>query len=491
MFTAFMNSTDISSGRAIAEGALQWPPLIPLAGTARDGPQSSFAVFPALLEASEVDAALRIVRDGNLPLDTTEDTVDSMATFEMYWLSPPNKPKHAAQAPFRERLASLLRPIVDERVTPLVDARYRAQCASGCTPCTSLIRRYRPHERRSHAEHFDLQALVTVVISLSTPGVDFPAGSGLYVSTGAEVKVLGLTAGDALIHQSTLLHGVALADDDDSDDASDEDGEEDAGSVRQWERWSWIMWYSDSASCAERAHLWHQAAADAAADPLTTFLHAKRLHLDPTAPPMQAARARARYLTHAATGGFTRAMVDLGMAYKEADGVPRDLTRAARWWRRACNTADRAMACFNLGQLILESADEIADEISEEEQRDPVRAAVNLFFAAVADNATDAASPGRSLAYHNLGVAHLKGRAVPQDDDLAARYFGRAGTPTAMRTAAEIHQRRGRVRAAMRWMRRAANAGDAHARRVYPIMASQLHEWDMSQKSERAARDEL
>ena len=353
---------------------------------------------------------------------------------------------------------------------------------------------YRPHERRSHAEHFDLQALATVVVSLSTHGVDYPAGSGLYVSTGAEVKVLGLAAGDALIHQSTLLHGVTIPTDDDATDASDEDGE-DAGSVRHWERWSWIVWYSDSSSCEERAHLWHQAAADAGDDPLTTFLHAKRLHLDPRMSTPDAARARARYLTRAADDGFTRAMVDLGMAYKTADGVPRDVARAARWWRRACDTADRAMACFNLGQLILESADELAGVLSGDERREPVRTAVRLFFAAVADNATDASvgsavggggvagdgqvlavSPGHSLAFHNLGVAHLKGRAVPQDDDLAATYFGRAGTAMAMRIAAEIHQRRGRLRAAMRWMRRAANAGDAHARRAYPVLARHLRD---------------
>ena len=51
MFTAFVNSTDALSGRATAEGALQWPPLI-LPYRTREGPQSSFAVVPALLAAA-------------------------------------------------------------------------------------------------------------------------------------------------------------------------------------------------------------------------------------------------------------------------------------------------------------------------------------------------------------------------------------------------------------------------------------------------------
>ena len=39
-----------------------------------------------------------------------------------------------------------------------------------CTPCYSLVRRYRKGERRSHAMHYDGHAAVTVVVSLSDYG---------------------------------------------------------------------------------------------------------------------------------------------------------------------------------------------------------------------------------------------------------------------------------------------------------------------------------
>lgn len=55
------------------------------------------------------------------------------------------------------------------------------------------------HERTSHATHFDIQALVTVVVSLSSSGVDFDGG--LFVSTGAgrgDEYFLALQAGDAV-----------------------------------------------------------------------------------------------------------------------------------------------------------------------------------------------------------------------------------------------------------------------------------------------------
>jgi hypothetical protein len=86
--------------------------------------------------------------------------------------------------------------------------RYAGVCGGRCTACTSLIRRYRPQERTGHAEHFDLTALATVVVSLSTAGADYPAGGGLYVSTGAQVKVVGLDAGDAVRCATHLRHSA-------------------------------------------------------------------------------------------------------------------------------------------------------------------------------------------------------------------------------------------------------------------------------------------
>ena len=63
-------------------------------------------------------------------------------------------------------------------------------------------------------------------------------GDGLTVAQITEGR------GDAVVHQSDLLHGVDLG-----DEAS--------------ERWSWILWYYDSTRCVSRGHEWSKAAAEA------------------------------------------------------------------------------------------------------------------------------------------------------------------------------------------------------------------------------------
>lgn len=77
-----------------------------------------------------------------------------------------------------------------------------------CTVYLQQIRRYLHDERVTHATHFDLQALVTVVVSLSSSGVDFEGG--LFVSTGSVGEdsdsdmYVPLQAGDA-VHDCTRL----------------------------------------------------------------------------------------------------------------------------------------------------------------------------------------------------------------------------------------------------------------------------------------------
>jgi len=127
-----------------------------------------------------------------------------------------------------------MRPYLDNVLTPFVRMRYPEACAKGkgrdCTPCYSLIRRYRHGERQSHATHLDGHAIVTVVVSLSDHETDYRGG--LYVATGhGQRQFLGLNKGDAVVHQSTLFHGVKVY-----------DVEPDP---TETERWSWILWYKD------------------------------------------------------------------------------------------------------------------------------------------------------------------------------------------------------------------------------------------------------
>ena len=362
------------SPRLVSEGSLRWP----------HGESASLALVPSLLSVDEVETVLRHVTSA--ALDTDADTVDEMATYELYLTNQNARRREpsnvaAARAPLRNALNAFLSPIIEERITPFVAQRFAAAFGAAgsptaCTPCFSLVRRYRPSERRTHAAHFDVQALATVVVSLSTAGVDFPARSGLYVSTGgADRRYVSLRAGDAVVHQSDLLHGVDIGDADaDADAGADAGADADAGAGTEagaeagaasvdaaddaWERWSLILWYKDSPTCEERGHLWNAEAAARGDSPVAAFLHALRVHLDPAlhANTNAAAVRKARWMRKAADGGFGKAMNELGMAYGGGLGVPRSAASAARWFRRALDEADEPDAAFNLGQLILERA---------------------------------------------------------------------------------------------------------------------------------------
>merc|ERR1712061_39563 len=116
----------------------------------------------------------------------------------------------------RARLKKIMDPIIENRVTPYVRKRFTACQQSvatygGCTACHSLVRRYRPDERRSHGVHYDSHAFATVVISLSDYGADYRGGS--YVATSHNNRnghTVALMRGDAVVHQSDLLHGVQV-----------------------------------------------------------------------------------------------------------------------------------------------------------------------------------------------------------------------------------------------------------------------------------------
>ena len=104
------------------------------------------------------------------------DTVDAMPAREYY--------VHRGDGEIRNHaLHRVLEPI-QKRMTAYVRHRYPAVCNRGggraCTPCYSLIRRYLPEERQTHAMHRDGQALVTAVVSLNDYGRDY--SGGLYVA---------------------------------------------------------------------------------------------------------------------------------------------------------------------------------------------------------------------------------------------------------------------------------------------------------------------
>lgn len=411
---------------SVTEGTLHWP----LSSIA----PATFSVHPGLVSPAEALELLALVRA--VELDNDADSVDDLPTHELYLEKSGSfeaittingKPDaraatFAARLPTRTALAAIARPIVEERILPLVNARYSAACAVGgvagrCRVCHSLIRRYHEGDRLSHPTHFDVQALVTAVIPLSTFATDFEGG--LYVSTGAGYEgkeaFLPLHAGDAVLHQSTLLHGV---------------------NVTAGERWSWILWFKNAHSGAAcegvDASAWTAAAA-AAGDPLAQFLHARR---------MRSAAESREWLRRAAEAGFSRAANEYGQACVEGRGGRKNMTEGRRYLAAAA-AAGEPEGLYNLGLL---------------ETRRNATAAVALF--------REAAERGLGVAAGNVGVAFYNGMGVAQDVGEARGWFERAGDERSLLLAAQIARAGGDAQGAAQALLRAAKAGSKEARRL-------------------------
>lgn len=103
---------------------------------------------------------------------STKDTVDNLPSFEhyIYHHAHGDMKSHPRET---EKLRVLTKPIVETRLLPYLQQRYK--CAA-CRVCTSLVRRYLPGERLSHPPHFDSEAFITVVIALTARGRHFLGG---------------------------------------------------------------------------------------------------------------------------------------------------------------------------------------------------------------------------------------------------------------------------------------------------------------------------
>eukprot|EP01062_Namystynia_karyoxenos_P066186 TRINITY_DN60185_c0_g1_i1.p1 TRINITY_DN60185_c0_g1~~TRINITY_DN60185_c0_g1_i1.p1 ORF type:complete len:553 (+),score=155.51 TRINITY_DN60185_c0_g1_i1:92-1750(+) len=407
-----------------------------------DVAKADFSVYPSLLAPAEVLE----LRD-TLPavFDADRDSVDGMPTHEFYlerngssargvaemgWKPDADEAVREERRPARDALERLLRPIIEQRIEPLVNERYPASCRGRCTCCFSLVRRYQADERTTHRMHFDIQALVTVVVSLSDYGSEYEGG--IYVATGQWKRFLALRRGDAVAHQSNLLHGVRLL---------------------RGTRFSWIMWFQDSPVCDADPAEWHQAEAEAG-DPVAQFIHARRAHMHRGVG--SAAAERARWLRRSAEGGFARAQNELGLAYKDGDGVERDASEAEKWFSRAA-AAGEPDALYNLGQLQVEAGDG--------------ERAAQLF--------REGAEQGSPDAMFNLGVAMTKGVGTPSGEPDAAgalRWFAESaeagfdGSPQAMFIVHQLLAAGGGDGAeAAAWLRRAAAAGHPPAVKEYVL----------------------
>ena len=420
----------------VSEAAIQWP--LPLNVTSR------FEVLPGLATAEEVSAILDVLMGSDIAWDEEPDSVDGMTSHEIFIHSADGVGERGskmrdsdpvtldARRRVREQIATLTRPIVEERLTPYVQQRWPEQCdgspARMCTPCHSLIRRYRPGERRSHEQHYDAHALVTIVVSLSSFGAEYTGG--LYLASGGRGgrQVLPLLRGDAVIHQSDLQHGVRV----------------DSG-----ERWSWILWYRDSATCEEHGHEWFAACA-AAGNAICQGLHANKVGLRPGAAlsSPEVASQMLMWNRRAAENGLAFAMVKLARAHLKRLPSPLmyDPAAAALWFRRGITEWDDAECHYGLAQMYLEN------------QTAPP-ASTNRLIEAV-HSLEAAAVKGHAFAAYNLGVAHLYGHGVTRRDPaLAAEWFAASGLPEGLHAVALHHAARGATRGASKWRAHAMRLG--------------------------------
>jgi len=492
IFRDFANDTIELGGvkQAVAFGEVLWKPPM--------NASSPFWVLPAVVRPDEVDSILALLKGTDLAFDTDPDTVDGMATHEIFvenrasglgtdgGLKPDSNPAAlAARRPLREKLRAIMEPILRERLTPFVRSQYSGPCGRGpgraCTPCYSLVRRYREDERVSHGTHHDGHALVTVVISLSDYGREYHGG--LYVGAHrGDKRVLGLRRGDAVVHQSNLLHGVK---------------------VEAGERWSWVLWYKDSATCEDHGHEWSAECA-LQGDAVCQNLHASKVGGTPGLSREETLRAVEMWSLRAAHNGHSGSMYKLGRAFlhKLPSTLPLDVGQAAAWLQRAVEASGEPDAYYGLAQLVLEmhgrllemsapgggpnadadadGTDVIAAQVVQAAEaaaalaadgagagagagagmgartarlgvRWPLRLALSLFEAAAARR--------HEFAMYNLGIAHLYAYGTERDAGLAARWFEACGLPEGMYATAMARRTAGRDAEAEAWEARARRLG--------------------------------
>ena len=435
VFSSWRNRTVVlPSGEAlaVADGELAYPEPLPSCY------RSHFAALPKVLSADDVEAILSVVNRTDLTFDVDPDSIDGMASHEFYLFSDEQNDAvnhlkgDADPAVFdsrRSARAEVLRrlgPVVDERIIPFVRQHWPDACNSSagraCRVCSSVVRRYVPELRRGVKPHRDHEAIVTAVISLSDYGREYRDG-GLYVAVDDHDhrgrQLLALSRGDAVVHRTDLLHGVALHDETSA-------------------RWSLILWIRDSATCDRHNLEWHRGCAEAG-DPICQFLFAGA-HNDPTQRAQDPARMReaVRWMQLAAENGHPSARDAILRTQRTPLGASRH--------REAARRQRHGGSAFLLAQMLLRGE-------AEPEPRGTTAAkeAVALF---------EIAAASCPKARYNLGVAHLYGHGVARPDPrLAAEWFAASKLPEGLHAVGLFHRANGRHAEAEAWTERARRMG--------------------------------
>ena len=326
----------------------------------------------------------------------------------------------------RKKLHSIMDPYQD-KITKVLHSWLHEKCADkkgsgrSCTPCYSLIRRYRAGERQSHAPHIDGHSFVTVVVSLSDYGTEYTGG--LFVSTNvSDRKYIPLNRGDGILHQGDLHHGVRVLD-------QRNDG-------RPSERWSWIMWFRDSETCQDHKSEWYESCpGQEDGNPICTYLQAT------AASPQNVLH----YLQKASNDGHPQASVKLGWAYLKAlqSELPFDIEKAKELFLNAIESSNDpdghyGLSTIYLAQIKMKIMGQPTKEKMIEMAKDVMTSSSSLLLDAIY-HLEEAAKCGHVFAMFNLGIAAfngygrsavIDGQPQPQKDpNLAAGWFEASGLP--------------------------------------------------------------
>eukprot|EP00928_Gymnodinium_smaydae_P031529 TRINITY_DN23114_c0_g1_i1.p1 TRINITY_DN23114_c0_g1~~TRINITY_DN23114_c0_g1_i1.p1 ORF type:complete len:460 (+),score=58.90 TRINITY_DN23114_c0_g1_i1:67-1380(+) len=394
-----------------------------------DAKEHEVELLPSFLKEEELAAYDKLIASSKFSLQT--DSVDELPTHELRLLQAGKRPLKAASA-------LLGKSGIGGRVQTYV--RKHMRCKK-CVVCESLIRRYHPDERTTHATHFDSNAFVTFVVAL-TSEVD----GGLYVQANNSIasrSFLNLSRGDAVMHQFDLRHGVL---------------------VRGGIRYSAIFWLADtSESCEERSTPWYMNAAKQG-DP-NAQLNVAYKYLSGTEEEHETA---VKWLRKAAEQGQEDAQRKLGLLHREGRaGLTKDLDLAEEWLRKA---AERGLfrAQTDLAILMLE--------------RNPDNGAQ------AAKWLRESAAQGDHRALVNLGMMLRDGKnGLAQKVDEAAELFRQAATvgdPLAKKILGDMiyfGEISGSKLEAARWYRKAASQGNKKAKGNLEIIKSELNQADRSE----------
>ncbi len=315
----------------------------------------------------------------NITLNNDLDSVDAMPAKEVYILNVENNIRNHPK----------MQRIIERTITPAVQALYGYD---NITACYSLVRRYRQY-RTSHDMHYDGHALVTVVVSLSDYGTDYTGGLYVATSRGSARTFLKLNKGDAVIHKSDLLHGVEA----------------------NGTRWSWIIWYKDSATCQDHSEHWFANCAQNG-NPTCQLLHANK---------MKQQNLAIKWNKEAAKNGHGEARVKMARAYLKRlpSKLPKSIRKARSLFRAAVRDSNEPDAHYGLAELILLRKDQ------------PIEQAVQHLYTA--------ARLGHRFAMFNVGIAETYGFAPKTKHN----WFIKSGLPEGFamaalhaNTTAEQHQ---------------------------------------------------